>query len=442
MAPFTTRQALIVLGSAALAALFQPVPAADGGAASVAAPPLSWPQFRGPHRDGRSEETGLLSSWPQGGPALLWKCSTVGFGYSSPIVVGDAIYATCDAGESLEILALALDLEGKERWRVKNGARWKNPWPGSRSSVTWKDGRLYHMNAHGRLVCLEAANGREVWAVEVLECFGAKNVMWGQSESLLVEGERIFLTVAGSKALLAALDRATGETVWTSPPLAEEKCAYSSTILVPVGALRVLVNAGSRHAFGVDADTGKVLWTHRHQVPENVLGAAPFALGDSVYITNSSRDASTLYRLRLAKDGAGATQVWARDVKNGQGGLVLAEGRLWGANGDPNALGIVAIDPAEGTVTRVPGDLGFGALIQAEGRLDFLGQEGEAALLRPTADGAEIVGRFRLVDAAKKKDAWAHPVLAGGRLFLRYHETLWCYDVRRAGGSAAAGEKQ
>src|SRR6185436_12862722 len=122
-----------------------------------------WPQWRGPRRDGLSDEKGLLQTWPAGGPPLLWSAGSFGRGWSSPIVTGGALYLTGDVGEELRLYAL--DLDGKMKWTATNGKAWTGQYPGARSSFAFSDGRLFHMNAHGRVACLEASTGREVWAV-------------------------------------------------------------------------------------------------------------------------------------------------------------------------------------------------------------------------------------------------------------------------------------
>jgi len=396
--------------------------------ALIGSPEKDWPQWRGPRRDGRSDETGLLASWPEGGPALAWKAADIGRGYSCPIVVGETIYITGDVGE--DVVIAALDLDGKVRWRVKNGARWKQPWPGARSAVTYDAGRLYHMNAHGRIACLDAKTGQEAWSANALERFDGRTPTWGLSESLLVLERKVFVTVAGAKALMAALDKETAATIWASPPLPEEGTSYTSPILVALGDRRVLINTGSLSSFAVDAESGKILWSHRHPVPDNVLGATPVIERDSVFITASSRDHNALYRLRLAPDGAAVERVWSHVVKNGQGGLVLASGRLYGTDGIAPRDALIAVDPDRGEIARPGGDLAFGCSTYADGRIYYLSQEGEAALLEPIAGGAKIAGRFRLVEA-KENDAWAHPVIAKGRLYLRYHDALYAYDVRK-----------
>jgi outer membrane protein assembly factor BamB len=211
------QRATIIVSAVAIAAAFVATPAfaaeAPGKHAPglVASPEADWPQWRGKYRDGISDETGLLQSWPEGGPRLLWKTSGLGKGWSSPIIVGGTIYITGDVGDACTVFAF--DLDGKPRWQAANGAAWRGSYPGARAACAYSEGRLYHMNAHGRVACLEAATGKELWAVNVLETFEAKNITWAMAECLLVDGPRLVVTPGGKKAMMAALDKITGKTV-------------------------------------------------------------------------------------------------------------------------------------------------------------------------------------------------------------------------------------
>lgn len=381
-----------------------------------------WPQWRGPRRDGVSDETGLLPSWPSGGPKCSGEISGIGRGYSSPIVVNDTIYVTGDEDDDLIIRAFSLD--GSRRWQTINGAAWKRSFPGARSACTYDDGKLYHMNAHGRVACLDAATGTELWAVEMLRRFQGKNITWGISESLLVDGDQVFVTPAGKKALMAALDKHTGATAWASPPIDEEQPSYASPVLIAVGQRSLLVNGGARYAFAVDTDSGELCWKMRHLDPKTTIVSTPILSNDRLVFTNASRDFGGMYGVRLVS--AAADRAWTADLKVGHGGLVSVEGRLFGASSRGIAKGWLAIDPATGTPKHLA-DIPRGSVIYADGRYYCLTERGNMTLQELTKDGFRSVGSFEL---AKRKDAWAHPVLCKGRLFLRYHDTLYCYDVR------------
>lgn len=405
-----------------------------------------WPQWRGPQRDAVCTETNLLPSWPDTGPKLLWKSAGLGRGYSAPIVAGDRIFLTGDLGEELRVFAL--NLQGERLWESKNGRAWTGPYPGARASCTFSAGRLFHLNAHGRLACFDAATGAEKWAVNLVERFGAKVIYWGLSENVLVDGSRVVVTPGGRRALMAALDVETGETVWASEPLvlgkselpAHERLAhpadeadaasYASPILVRLGSRRMVVNCSLRHVFGADADTGELLWSRPLPTRYSVIAITPVWTGEGVFVTAPDGPGGSLYRLRVAGRRVEVQQGWQTDLDTCQGGVVHVNGTIYGAH-YRQARRWVGLDARTGAVRFELTGLAKGAALWAEGRLYCLAEDGEVALLNPATNGFEFAGRFRLVPE-RVSDAWAHPVIAHGRLYLRYHETLFCFDVRAA----------
>jgi outer membrane protein assembly factor BamB len=382
-----------------------------------------WPQWRGPHRDGISAETGLLPSWPDEGPKLLWKVSGIGQGYSSPIVVADRVYITGDQDRELAINAFTLD--GQTAWKTTNGAPWKNPYPGARSSCTFDDGKLYHMNAHGRLVCLDAATGEEAWVVNVLEQYQAKNIIWGISESVVVHGDRVFATPAGAKGLMVAHDKRTGAPIWATAALDGEQASYSSPILINVGPRQLLVNGGLKYVFAVDSDNGALVWRLPQVDPNNTVNTTPVLWGRRLLLTNSSRGFGAVFGVQFGDDSA--SRAWTSNLTISHGGTVCVDGQLCGASSRGDVRGWVMIDAATGKPTLVSDQPG-GSMIFADGRFYCLAASGVMLLQELTEAGFRTAGTFRL---AEGRDVWAHPVLCQGRLFLRYGDTLYCYDVRR-----------
>jgi len=419
-----------VLWLAATGALCAGEAAADG---LIASPEAGWPQWRGPRRDGISNETGLLASWPEGGPKRLWKIDDLGRGWSSPIIVNGTVYVTGDVGKDLVIYAF--DLGGRPKWKVTNGRAWTRSFPGSRACCAYSEGVLYHMNAHGRVAALDASTGKQRWAVEVLERFGSRNITWAMGECLLVDGPRLIVTPAGPKTLMAALDKTDGRTVWTCEPVPDEMASYCSPILFRHSGRRFLTNCTSHHAFGVDADTGKLLWTVPLRNRHGVTITTPVYGGGCVFYVTPDGPNGVCYRIGGDPPGTHVALVWRSPVDTLTGGAVLVDGLLF-ANGCKKSKTLHAIDWTSGRTryelprfTSERPRWGGGACVWADGRLYCLIEDGRVALLEPKPDGFAVAGRFQLVDA-KRADAWAHPVLLDGRLYLRYDETLWCYDVR------------
>jgi outer membrane protein assembly factor BamB len=285
------------------------------------------------------------------------------------------------------------------------------------------------MNAHGRIVCLDAASGQELWAVDILERFEAKNITWALSECLLVDGRNLIVTPGGKKALMAALDKLTGRTVWTTEPLGDDLASHSSPILFRYAGRRLITSCSSAHGFGVDADTGKLLWTVPLKNPHGVNVSTPVYGSGSVYYVTPYAEMGRAYRLVADGQAVTAEHIWMSPLDTVTGGAVLVDGILYSA-GYRESKWWFGIDWQTGGTKCELKDFTTGSAIYADGRLYCLDESGSAGLLKPGPNGLEVIGRFTLV-AEKVRDAWTHPVLHDGRLYLRYHDTLFCYDVRQ-----------
>jgi len=385
-----------------------------------------WPQWRGPRRDGVSDEKGLLATWPEGGPKLLWKADGIGNGHSSPVVSRGSIYITGDEGEKLNIVAL--DLEGKIKWKTQNGQSWKKNFPGARTGCSYSDGRLYQMNSYGRLICLNAEEGHEEWSVPTLEKYGAQNITWGICESPLVIDGKVFVTPAGQEALMVALDAKTGQQIWKADALEGETPTYSSSIMIDTGKGRQIITGGSRHTFGVDAATGRMLWSYQHEIVKKVMLTPSYYQGNIV-VPLSARDLAMSYALALDPDSNQVEKKWLHEIGNPIGGVVCADGNII-CSSSLKPKGWVCIDAGTGRIKSRLDGVTHGSSIYADGRFYGLCSEGKMMLLEVSDNELRIVSEFDFIKG--KKDVWAHPVICNGRLYLRYGDTLSCYDVRKA----------
>lgn len=399
----------------------------------VASREKGWPQWRGPRRDGISVETGLLKRWPEAGPSQMWRVDGVGRGWSSPIIVDGLIYVTGD--KDGEVFVQCLEGDGRVRWSVSNGGAWTKNYAGSRSSCVYSEGLIYHMNAHGRVAAFDARTGVERWSLaSVLDAFGAKNITWGMTDCLLVDGDRLFVAPVGTEGGVVALDKRDGRVLWRGEAMDGDRAAYSSLALVEMGSRKVLLGTTSHHGIGVDAESGKVLW----KVPvRNNWGAtccAPVYEGGMVFYAAPDGAPGTAYRVRLEGTSATTEVVWRCDVDPLTGAGIVRNGVLY-TNGCKKSLALHALDWRTGEsryeiqISSPTNQHATGALLWAEDRLYGMFENGVVALLRPTRERFEVDGRFQLTQVTGS-DAWAHPVLLDGRLYLRYHDSLWCFDVR------------
>jgi len=407
-----------------------PLVAAEAADGPIPSPEDGWPQWRGRWRDAVSRETGLLQEWPAGGPRLLWTVDGLGHGWSQPIVTGGRIYLVGDFGDRCDVICL--DLAGKEVWRTPNGRAWTRSHKGARAACCVAGGRLYHMNGHGRLACLEAATGKAVWAQNVLERFGGRAITWGISECVLVHDGKVFATPGGRQAFMVALEAENGQVAWASPPLDNpqvQRTSYASPILLRLGGRTVLVTLALRALVCVDAESGKLYDTFAKRTKYDASCATPVYHRGGVFYTLPTKSGCVFLNLAGAGDGVRFRKAWEGPMDSCHGAAVALDGYIYGSGWD--ATGWVCYDVATGTQRYEDKAIAVGSAAYADGRLYCLGEKGTVALVRPTPEAFDIVSRFRLAPGTYR-DAWTHPVVLDGRLYLRYHDRLWCYDVRRA----------
>jgi outer membrane protein assembly factor BamB len=407
--------------------------AADESASSSGsqAPPCQWPQFHGPHRDNLSTETGLLKRWPEGGPRLIWKAAGIGHGFATVSVADGRIYTAGNIDGRTVITAL--DMAGGSLWQAANGPAYERSFPGARSTPTLADGLVYHLNGDGDVACLDAQTGARIWTVSLTERFAGRGIRWGLAESLLVDRGRVFCFPGGEDVGMAALDARSGQTIWTCRGEGDMP-SYSSPILVGCGGLRQIVAMTSASAIGVDADSGRLLWRVERPAPYDVNVSTPvYHDGHVAIFTTWGRGAT---QLKLDVDGrqCGVRQVWhTEELDNEHGGVVLVDGYLYGhADGNHKRRHWACLDWATGrTMYSVDGlpTKGSGCLTYADGMLYLVSDRGAVALVPADPSGFEIVSQFDLPKGGEGP-SWAHPVVCGGRLYLRHGDFLYVYDIR------------
>jgi outer membrane protein assembly factor BamB len=392
-------------------------------AAGVAA---EWPQFHGPLRDNVSDETGLLMQWPAEGPKLLWTATGIGEGFSSVAIAGGLIYITGNVGPCTVISALGLD--GKFLWTAENGPADKHSYPGTRSTPTVDGDRVYHLNSDGGLVCLEAMTGKPRWSLNILAKFGGQSPKWGLAESPLVDGDRLICIPGGTNASMVALNKLTGETLWVCKG-SPEKPGYASPIAFDCGGVRQIVTMMEKSVVGVRADTGKLLWRAPHVAFADETVSTPLFFDRYVFVSTLPPGASQCLELSADGQGINVKQAWhSAALNNHHGGVVLVGGHLYGSD----FLGKwLCLELSSGRVVYKADGVGKGALTCADGMLYTVAEKGGVVgLVKATPQGHAVISRFRLPQGGNGP-VWSHPVVCGGRFYLRHGDRLYCYDVKK-----------
>jgi outer membrane protein assembly factor BamB len=319
-----------------------------------------------------------------------------------------------------------LDLDGKVKWTVKNGPAYKREIPGTRSTPTIEDGRLYHENADGNVVCLDAKTGKSIWSVNILKKFNGRNIRWGLAESLLIDGNNVICTPGGKSAGIVALDKMTGETVWVCKGI-KDKPGYASPITIEYEGLRQIVTMMARSVVGVHADTGRLLWQHKHIAAhdENVL--TPIFHDGFVFVSTLRPTASQVLKLTVEGDAVSAKRAWqTRALDNHHGGVVLVDGYLYGSTTRGKW---VCMDIKTGKPTYSATGVRKGSLTYADGMLYTYSERRLVGLVKAAPDGHQVISRF-MIPRGGRGPSWAHPVVCGGRLYLRHGDFLYCYRVK------------
>ena len=406
---------------------------------SIGTTSYDWPQWRGPERNGTSKETGLLKQWPAGGPKLLWQVDNIGDGYSTPSVVGTRIYLMSNRGMDNEYVQALSTNDGKVIWatRVGNvGNPNQNPsYPKARSTPTVDGNLVYVLGSDGDLACLETGGGKIRWQKSLRKDFGGQPGEWAYAESPLVDGDVVVVTPGGAEATMVALNKKTGAVIWKSAVPGGDPAGYASAIVVQAAGRKQYVQFLSKGIVGVDAKTGQFLWRYGEVAKGPAQYFTPVASGEYVY-GGALGVGGGLVRLKPDGTGVAAEQIYfARGLPNGLGGALVVGDYLYGTDIATGPL--VAMEFSTGKIKWQAESIGRVSIAYADGLLYLHSLNGDVALIEATPEAYRERGRFTPPDQPHHKQtgpypeqAFAHPVIANGRLYIRDLETLWAFDIK------------
>jgi outer membrane protein assembly factor BamB len=380
----------------------------------------SWPQWRGPNRDGVSKETGLMKQWPAEGPPLVWKATGAGNGYSSVSIADGRLYTMGLRGEREYIIAFDI-ANGKEVWATAHGGAYREEHgDGPRGTPTVDGNRVYALGANGDLSAVDARTGKIVWTKNVLTEFGARNIGWGISESPLVIGNKVLVNAGGRNASIVALNKDDGSVIWKSQ---SDEAGYSSAIPLQVnGGTQAIFFTGER-ALGLDVNDGRLLWDYKSPSNRTANVATPIARGNRVFISSDYGTGGGLVEIK--PDGKAQEIYFTKNMQNHHSTSVLVGDYLYGFSS--SILTAMKFDTGE--IAWRDRSVGKGSLVYADGNLYCLSEDGVVGLVEATPTGYREKGRFRIQKGSLP--TWTHPVVVGGRLYLRDQDTIYAFDVKQ-----------
>jgi outer membrane protein assembly factor BamB len=434
----------------------------------------SWPGWQGPNRDNISPDTGLLKKWPQDGPPLKWKATGLGGGYSSIAVVDGKIYTMGQVGASAgrygaqpaprpkaarpaaaggrgrgtgrpaqnrggaagDCRVICLDEQtGKVIWAQKIGNGDPNCTP------TVDGDRVYALDRNGELACLDTADGKVVWHKSFSRDFhGHMMSGWGYSESPLIDGDKLVCTPGADDAMIVALDKKTGATIWNGKapgdlgPNGREGAGYSSIVISHGAGVKQYVQTVGKGVVSFRADDGKFLWNYNKVANPTANIPTPVVKDDYIFASTGYGAGAALLELKRDGDEVAAHQVYylpGNKVQNHHGGMVLLGDYIYLGNGQNNGFPL-CLDWKTGKIAWSGGrgaGTGSAAVIGADGELYFRYQDGMMALIEATPDGYHLRSKFML--PTHNAESWPHPVIVDRCLYLRDQDDLLCYDIAK-----------
>jgi len=391
--------------------------------------PADSPGFRGPDRSGVFAEKGLMRQWPQQGPPLRWSADGLGKGFSSVAVADGGVFTTGKIGGTGYLFRFDAG-NGALSFKVAYGNESDGGgYEGARSTPTVDDGLVYVISGYGVVGCFEAAGGKQVWKVDTLARFGkgkkASELIprWSIAESVLIIGDKLICTPGAPDATVVALDKKSGETIWTTEGLSDIS-GYCSARLFTNGDLRQIITMTGKSMVGIDPVDGTVMWRRNYEVSWGIHANSPLFHGNDIYVSDGYGQGGNMFT--LAEDGSGVSLKWSEkklDIHHGGG--VLVDGKIYGAD---NRGAWIALDAETGEMLKRGRGVGKGSVIYADGLLYGYGERGRLGIIDPDAESLETISEIEIEKGSGQH--WAHPVISDGALYIRHGEALMSFDIR------------
>jgi outer membrane protein assembly factor BamB len=350
-------------------------------------------------------------------------------------VVGDRIYVLANEGLDDEFVQALTTRDGTRLWRSRLG-KVGNPdqqpeFPAARTTPTMDGENLYALGSDGDLACVATGSGEIKWRKNLRTDFGGKPGAWAYSESPLVDGDVLVCTPGGAEATMVALNKHTGEVIWRAALPEADEAAYSSAIVVNAAGRKQYVQMLQKGLVGLDAKTGKLLWRHDQTVSRFRANIpSPVAREGLIYSAGAGTGGGVIRLMPVDGSVGFEPEYFSSKLPTAIGGALLVGDHLYGTTGPA----MLCVDFATGNVKWEERTFGASSMLYADERLYLHAESGEVGLVEANPDGYVERGRFTPPAGPERlgamEKAWTYPVLAQGRLYIRDHGSLWCYNVR------------
>lgn len=377
-----------------------------------------WPRFLGPNGNGISPETGINKDWKARPPRKLWEAALGDDGYAGPSVAGGKLFIIDHSGD--KDIVKALDMaSGKTVWEYTYADNASPNYGFARSTPSVSAGKVYTFSRLGILNCLNAADGKPVWTRNLATDYSIQMPSWQMSGSPLIDGDRVVVCTGGPNALLVALDKATGKTIWAGG--GSDKPGYATPVAATIGGVKQYVVFGGTSLVGVSASDGKALWSTPWKTSYDVNAATPIVAGDAIYISSGYGHGSQVVDIANGQ----ATVRWMNNTMPSRFSTpVLYKGSVYGT-GEPGNL--LCINPTNGSAAWKQSGFEWGGIVIVDGAIIAMnGSNGDVVMVEASPSAYKEMGRFNPLGG----QSWTAPIVANGRLILRNKGKIACFDLK------------
>ena len=411
-----------------------------------------WPQWMGPGRDNVWRESGVIESFGDEAPPIVWEAPVAG-GYAGPAVAKGKVFVTdyvteadvkvpnWDREESsgMERVLCLDEKTGAEIWRHEYPVKYTISYPaGPRCTPSVHKGKVYTLGAEGHLFCLDANTGDEIWAKDFRKQYGAKTSMWGYASSTLVDGNKLICVVGGEGSHAVAFDLDTGEEIWKSVTAGDQ--GYSPPTIIEAGGVRQLILLCPDSVTSVDPDTGKEYWSVPYQATNGSIIMSPVKMGDYLYAGGYNKQS---VMLKLASDKPAVEIVWGNKPKHGVSPVnvqpIVVEETMYGVDGSGELMAIAF--PGGERIWKTPQPVsekrpvssGTAFLVRQEDRFWMFTEQGELVIAKLSPEGYQEIDRTKVIEPSNnafgRDVVWCMPAFANRRMYVRNDEKCICVDL-------------
>jgi outer membrane protein assembly factor BamB len=418
-----------------------------------------WPQFLGPNRNSISDQKGLLRSWPETGPEVLWT-TNVGIGYGGPAVKDGKVYLLDRddlVGDNLRCFELST---GKELWNFAYDSPGAVMFPGSRSVPAVDGNRIYSCGPYGDLYCIDTNTHKPVWNKNVWKDFGGEQIpIWAISQCPLVYGDLLVIASQAPEAGVVAYNKNTGEMVWKTPNLGNETYVSPSVVKID-GADHIVMVTSSTNPFrnqggektlgnitGIDPLTGKIIWNFSGWDCHISVPSAVDAGNNKILVAGGYEHGALMIQVEKKADGSFSTKELFKTVEFGDqtktplfyNGYFYAQ---YGTNNRRDGLVCMNMDGQIMWKTKRAPDFNKGSMILADGLILATDGAKNLYLIEPDPTAFKAIATAELLGSKATSEEnsiagriggstqnWAPIALADGKLLIRDQSRLLCIKV-------------